>query len=306
MGTLPPRLRPGDTVAVCAPASPVQPERLKVGLQALQRRYRVRASEAVWKNSGFLAGGDEIRVDDLNAAMADPDVRAVILARGGYGLTRILDRLDAGALRRDPKLLVGYSDATALCSWALSEAEVRPIHGPMVAHFGELGRDDQQWLVQMMEEPRPAGLFHEGGAPLGASATESVEGRLLGGNLCVLSHLVGTPHALCLQDAIWFVEEVGERPYAIDRFITHLGAAGLLTGVKAAVVGELLRCEETAYQNHPTAESVFAERLNRFGIPGLSGAPFGHGVRHRALPFGGRCLVDFASSSVELLEAAVA
>src|SRR5262245_58776761 len=224
MSVLPPRLRPGDLVAVPVPAGPVQAGRLEAGLARLRARYRVRFDDAALAITGYLAGDDDRRADELDRYLRDPDVRAIVCARGGYGLMRILDRLDAAALRADPKILVGFSDATVLLGWAHA-AGVRAIHGPMVGQLGELAPDAAEALYQMMESTRPAGRIDARFAPLGPAGAP-ITGPLLGGNLSLLAHLVATPAEIPLRGAILFLEDIGERPYAIDRYLTRLGLAG--------------------------------------------------------------------------------
>jgi len=284
----------------------VPAERLRAGIDRLGGRYRIRMADDVTRRAGYLAGSDERRADELNGLIADPDVRAVLCARGGYGIMRILDRLDADALRRDPKPIVGFSDATALLFWALRAAGLRSVHGPVVAQLADLPPEDAAWLIDRLEG-RPAGALRDlqrTGAPGGGR----VEGRLVGGNLTLLSNLVGTPYALDLDGAVVFLEEVGERPYAIDRYLTRLGVAGALRGVAAALVGSLTRCEEKSGSPHPRPDAgeVLDERLRAFTIPGLVGAPIGHGERNLALPFGGLCAVDLEGGTAELLEPATA
>jgi len=264
-------------------------------------------ADDVTRATGYLAGSDERRADELNGLVADPDVRAVLLARGGYGITRILDRLDAGALRRDPKPIVGFSDATALLFWALRVAGLRSIHGPVVAQLGDLPASDTAWLVDLLEGRMPAGPLASGLRPIGAAGAGRIEGPLLGGNLTLLANLVGTPFSLDLAGAVLFLEEVGERPYAIDRYLTRMAVAGALAGPAAALIGSFTRCEEKVNPPpQPDADAVVDERLRASGIAGLAGAPFGHGDRNLALPFGGRCALDFAAGAALLIDPAVA
>jgi len=284
----------------------VDSTRLDRGLAVLGQRYAIRIDrDGVLARRGYLAGDDDRRVDELNRAIADPDVRAVILARGGYGLTRILDRLDAGALRADPKPLVAFSDGTALLYWALAKAGVRGIHGPMVGQLGELADGDCEALFSLLESPRAAGTIVAGGERLGADDARPRSGALLGGNLCLLSHLIGTDVMVSMRDAILFFEDVGERPYAVDRYLTHLASAGALTGVLAAVVGDFEACAETKIASSPDVFEVIDERLRAFGVGGLRVPGVGHGAANRALPFAGRATVDLASGTLSLDDAAV-
>ena len=260
-------------------------------------------ADDVTRASGYLAGSDERRADELNGLIADPDVRAILCARGGYGITRILDRLDGDALRRDPKPIVGFSDATALLFWAVRAAGLRSIHGPVVAQLGDLPVEDTAWLVDLLEGRVP-GALATGLRRTGADGAGRLEGPLLGGNLTLLANLTGTPYALDMNGAVVFAEDVGERPYAIDRYLTRIALAGTLRGAGAAVLGSFVRCDEKSGPPRPDAGEVVDERLRAMAIPGLTGAPFGHGDRNRALPFGGRCAVDLDGGAVELLEPA--
>jgi muramoyltetrapeptide carboxypeptidase len=286
----------------------VPPPRLRAGLDRLGGRYRLRVADDITRADGFLAGADERRAEELQACLADPDVRAIVVARGGYGILRILDRLDPSVLRRDPKLLVGFSDATALLSWALVAAGVRGVHGPVVGQLGALDPADEAWLYQIMEGTAGAGPLPGRLAPIGdagAGGPRRLEGPLLGGNLCLLAHLVGTPWQLPLSGAILLIEDVGERPYAVDRYLTRLGLAGALDGAVAAACGDFVRCEETIMTGHPDAMAVVDERLRRYRLPGLRGLPVGHGDRNLAVPFGGRCALDLDAGRLELIDAAV-
>ncbi len=304
---LPPRLRAGDRVAVCAPAGPVtRPERFRAGLAVLEERYRVVCDPELFAQTGYLAGSDERRADELNRYLRDADVRAIFLARGGYGLMRILGRLDDAALRDDPVPIVGFSDATALLAWARARAGVASVHGPVVAQLGKLGRDDVAWLVRLLEDPRPPGDLGWQLESVGEPLPKPHRGALVGGNLCLLSHLAGTPYQVDTERAIVYLEEVGEPPYRLDRYLTHLQLSGALAGAGAVIAGDFCGCDEPAdgYAGAPSPVGVVDERLLAMGLPGLCGAPFGHGDRHAALPFGtaaaledGRLLLEEAAVS---------
>jgi muramoyltetrapeptide carboxypeptidase len=303
----PVRVRAGDTVAIVAPASPVPGDRLSAGLERLGDRYRLRVADNIARARGFLAGGDEERADELNRALRDPDVRAVVLARGGYGILRILPLLDADALRRDPKPLVGFSDATALLAWAERAAGVRGVHGPVVVQLPKLPVEHIAWLFDLLEGrletggglPVAAGLAAAGARPGGR-----LEGRLVGGNLTLLAHLVATRWAPDLTGAVVLMEEVDEKPYAIDRYLTRMALAGALDGAAAALVGDFTRCADSNYPD-TTAADVIEERLRAFEMPALVGAPVGHGTRNLALPWGARVALDLDAGVLELCEPAV-
>jgi muramoyltetrapeptide carboxypeptidase len=302
---VPPRLKPGDTVAVCAPAGPVPREGLLAGLALLEARYKVKWDERLLEREGFLAGSDDRRAEELNRYLGDPDVRAIVCARGGYGVMRILDRLDAEALKRDPKLVVGFSDLTALLAWCVVAGRVRPVHGPMAVQLGTLPPEDAAWLFRVLEDRAPAGVV-PAPAPLtriGARGGGSVSGRVVAGNLEMLTRLIGTPWEMDLGASILVVEDVGERPYRVDRMFTQLHLGGHIRAVRGVVAGDFTRCVEPD-ASPPTVMEVVDERLRAFEIPGVAGLPFGHGARNLALPWGAKASLDLAAGMLVLEEPA--
>ncbi|MCC6996450.1 MAG: LD-carboxypeptidase [Deltaproteobacteria bacterium] len=286
----PPRLRPGDRVAVIAPSGPVSPGAVAAGLALLEARYRVVVDTSeetgIFARAGLFAGDDDRRAEELHRHLADPDVRAVFCARGGYGASRLLPWLDPAPLRADPKLLVGFSDITFLLAWALT-AGVRGVHGPVVTQLGRLPAGDQRALFELLERPTPP-------PPLAGESwlPGSAAGPLLGGNLELLSRLLGTPWALPLQGALLFAEDVEERPYRIDRTLTHLEQAGGLGQVAGLALGDFLRCDPATGAPPVTAREVLLERARELHLPLLGGLPVGHGERNVALPFGGRAHLE--------------
>jgi muramoyltetrapeptide carboxypeptidase len=308
----PPALRQGDLIGVCAPAGPVNRERFANGLSLLGQHFRLKVPDGIEARDGFLAGSDERRAGELAALLADRDVRAIVCARGGYGVTRMLARVDPAPLAADPRPIVGFSDVTALLSWSAA-AGVAPIHGPMVSQLVDLPPEDGAWLVRMLTDTRPAGVLPWTLRPIGAPApagADPVVAPLCVGNLCLFAHLVGSPWRLDLDGAVMVTEEVAEKPYALDRYFTQLEHAGVMRGCRAVVLGDLARCTDPptplgAPDNPGPAHAAIDERLRTFGIAGLAGAPLGHGSRNVALPFGGRAALDLARATIELLDPAV-
>jgi muramoyltetrapeptide carboxypeptidase len=297
----PPALRPGDAVAVVAPASAVPREAFARGLRVLEGRYQVRYDDEVFSRDGFLAGSDARRASELNRALRDPQVKAILCARGGYGLLRILPLLDADALRVRPRVIVGFSDVTNLLVWAHDTAGVRAIHGPVLTQLAEVPAADTSALWRLLEEPALPGPWYTELKPV---VPGRARGPLVGGNLEVLSRLVGTRYFPRLRGAILVLEERGERPYRLDRTLTQLLLSGVLEGVAAVVVGRLEKCDEPDGTG-PTAAEVLRERLVPLGVPLCVGAPVGHGERNRAFPFGAPAALDATAGTLELLEGAV-
>jgi muramoyltetrapeptide carboxypeptidase len=308
----PPRIARGQTLGIVAPAGPVRVERLRPGLERLGDTFKLRVAESITaprdpQVPSFLAASDAVRAAELNAMLHDRDVRAILLARGGYGLMRILPQLDAAALRADPKPIVGFSDATALLAWAHA-AGVRGIHGPMGVQLATLPACDVAQLVALLTEARAPGVRPWS---LTCHGRGSYRGPLIAGNLTMFSMLAGTPWAMPLRAAIALVEEVGERPYEIDRYLTQLTLTGELAQVAAAVVGDLTRCDDA---NPPTgtpdpsdaALRAVLERLHAAGTPAAVGAPVGHGDRNEPIPFGATTVLDLDAGTFEIVEPAVA
>lgn len=309
---IPPRIKRRETLGVVAPAGPVKMDRLHAGLARLGDAFKLKLAPSLTapRESGlpsYLAASDDTRAAELNAMIADPDVRAILLARGGYGVMRILPRLDPDALRRDPKPIVGFSDATGLLSWAHA-AGVRGIHGPVGVQMERLPASDLESLIALLTEARAPGVRPW---TLAARGRGAYRGPLLPANLTMISVLAGTPWALPLRGAITLIEEVGERPYAIDRYLTHLTLAGELAKPAAVIVGELVRCvdpQPPAGGEDPATAALdtVLERLHAAGTPVAFGAPIGHGDRNEPVPFGAAAVLDLDQQTFEISEAAVA
>jgi muramoyltetrapeptide carboxypeptidase len=298
----PPRLAPGDPIRVIAPSGPVPPEAFAAGLAVLRARYDVRHDDGVFARDGYLAGPDERRLTELAAAIAEPDSRAIVMARGGYGLLRLLPFIDLAPLVSRPRPIVGFSDGTALLALA-ARAGVASIHGPVVTQLGNLGAADHRVLFERLETPGPAPLLDG----LDGLIPGRVRGPLLGGNLEMFSRLIGTPYLPDVSGAILFFEDLGERPYRVDRLLAHLDLAGLFSAVSGVVVGDFSACREpeATRADVPTAEEVLVDRLGRLPIPVALGGAFGHGTRNRALPYGTLCELDTAAGTLIALEGAV-
>lgn len=297
-----PRLAPGDPVRVIAPSGPVPREAFAAGLEVLRARYDVRHDDGVFAREGYLAGPDERRLAELTAALADPDARAIVMARGGYGLMRLLPFIDVGALVARPRPIVGFSDGTALLALA-ARAGVASIHGPVVTQLGNLASADQRALFERLETPGPS-LLLEG---LEGLIPGRVRGPLIGGNLEMFSRLIGTPYLPDVAGAILFFEDLGERPYRIDRLLAHLDLAGIFGAASGVLLGDFSGCREpeATRADSPTAEEVLVDRLGRLSIPVALGGAFGHGTRNRALPYGTLCELDTAAGTLTALDGAV-
>jgi muramoyltetrapeptide carboxypeptidase len=259
-------------------------------------------SREEFAREGFLAGSDRRRADQLKRALQEQDTRAVWCIRGGYGTARLLPLLDLPRLRRHPKLLVGFSDVTALLAQLARPGGFVAIHGPVITQLPRLPGPDLRWLEALLFTARAPRRV-----PLGRTRTlvpGRAEGRLLAGNLSILASLAGTPFAPDLSGAVLCLEDVGEQAYRLDRLLWQLVSAGMLRRCRGIVVGELADCKPEGSGRH-SARRVLERAIAALGLPALSGAAFGHGRRNVALPVGVRVRLDATARTLTLLEPAV-
>ncbi|MDQ2991702.1 MAG: LD-carboxypeptidase [Candidatus Eremiobacteraeota bacterium] len=295
----PPALRRGDAIALIAPAGPLASD---ADLDAAVERVealglRAVRGEHVLGRHGYLAGTDAERAADINAALRDPAVRGIFAVRGGYGTTRLLDLVDYDALRADPKVLLGYSDLTALLNVCTARAGVVTFHGPVIALA--LGPLERAWLQRAMFSDVPVGtLAVERPCAIRAGRAR---GRLAGGNLSLMAAMVGTPYEIDCTDAIVFLEEVEEAPYRIDRMLTQLRASASFRRAAGIALGTFSNCdapEDAAPERRLTY--VLADRLVDLGMPVVAGAPIGHEGEQWTLPIGAYATLDAASGTLAI------
>ncbi len=290
-----PALKPGDPVVVVAPASPFERSTFEAGLAVIAGRYRVHYDPGLLSRQRYLAGSDERRLRELESALSTADAKAVFCARGGYGVMRLLERLEGAAIASKP--VVGFSDITALHA-LLQRAGRVSIHGPVVTQLGRLGRETHERLFSLLETAAPAPPLPGAATVVGGTA----EGPLLGGNLAVLTRLLGTPYLPPLEGAVLLLEDVGERPYQLDRMWTHLALAGVFRKVRGIALGSFTRCEEKD-ADYSGAE-VLRELAASTGLPCAAGFAIGHGERNEPVPLGVRVRMDADSRTLTFLESA--
>jgi muramoyltetrapeptide carboxypeptidase len=280
-------LKPSDRLAVVAPASPFERDEFERGVAEVRRLgFTPVYDESVFARRGYVAGTAEVRAAALVAAWRDPTIAGIIGVRGGYGSTQVLPLLDATEVRRAAKPFIGYSDLTALLTYHLVACGMVAFHGPMLA--GRLSEGahgyDQSSFERALCRTEPMGELRSDGLET-VNAGEAT-GILCGGTITQLLASLATPFAFEPPDgAILFLDEVGERPYRLDRMMTQLRQAGLLQRATAIVIGELPRCDEPS--GEPSARAVVADVLADFPGPVLIGFPSGHTTGPAfTLPFG--------------------
>lgn len=292
-------LRRGDVIGVVSPAAAVDESSLQAGVQLLERAgFRVRLGAATLKKAGYLAGSDRDRLADLEAMFRTTDVKAIIAARGGYGSGRLLPLLDPAVPRAHPKIFVGHSDLTFLLNDFVQRAELVTFHGPMTAGLHQRG-DAAAALLGMLSGDRVG--WHQ---PAQAVVQPGMaEGLLVGGSLSVIVSLLGTAWALETRDRLLFLEDVNEKPYRIDRMLTHLRQAGVLDGVAGVIFGEMAGCS-AGEDERVSVRDVIAEAFASAPYPVAFGLPSGHGTGTLTLPLGVRARL--AGERLTLLESPVA
>lgn len=298
MSLKPFRLKQGDRIGVLAPAGPVEKEELRAGVEALEfLGFPVVLSPHALCREGYLAGKDDLRLHDLHAMFQDERVKAILCARGGYGVLRLLDSLDFELIRRHPKILIGYSDITALLLAVYKKTRVVTVHGPVLRDLVKNRGENLKSLMRLLTSREPAAWRFEGARALRKG---TAEGNLVGGNLSLLTRLLGTPFMPSPKGALLFMEEKGEPLYRIDRMLTHLRLSGFLAGCAGFMIGALIDCDEPA-----AVEALIEERLGDLNVPLMTGVPVGHGEENIALPIGVKAVLDTAHRTLALKEPCV-
>ena len=304
----PPPLRRGDTIGIVAPASNVHRDALDAGLARLQRLgYEVLVGESVLDQDLYFAGSAEARARDLMQMFERADVRAIVCARGGYGSNYLLPLLDLDVLRRNPKLLVGYSDITSLLTWIHDETGLITLHGPMVAKdfAHEDGVNVESWFGAVEGRDLVASSSEISGFK--TMVEGDTQGELYGGCLSILVASLGTRYEIETGGTILFLEDIGTKPYQVDRMLMQMKYAGAFDGVKGIVFGEMLDCVQPGGQTY-TLEDVIVRVLGDLDVPIAYGFPSGHVRQYNfALPVGVRARLQARADSVTLstLESAV-
>lgn len=288
-------------MAVVAPAAAVDMDRVAAGVARWEAAgFRVKRRDDLGARSTFLAGDDARRASELMEFVTDPEVGAILCARGGYGSQRIAPLLDAVRVRASRKALVGYSDITALLLWQRRAAGLMGFHAPMLEHGGEYADGEFETLVESLcgEETLPvrrAGTAGSGGL---------ARGRLVGGSLTTVLTTLGTPWEIDTRGAILLLEEVGERPYRLDRMLEQLRLAGKLDALCGVGLGSFRDCDEP--EGSLCGDEILDAWLERLSVPWVRGLPFGHASPNLCWPLGARAELHGDRAELRIVERGVA
>jgi muramoyltetrapeptide carboxypeptidase len=309
-------LQRGDTIALVAPAGPLNRERIERAVARLEESgFRIKTYGDIYRSWGYLAGDDETRADELMQAFADPEVAAVFPARGGTGVTRLLDLLDFAQIRRHPKIVTGFSDITALHAALLGQAGLVTFHSPnpmdglgMPEGFTDLSARTfwRAVLAESYSDRRSRGyevpLLDSEREKLATLVPGKAQGTLVGGNLALVCSLLGTPYEIDTTDNILLLEDIGEQPYRIDRFLSQLRLAGKLDVLAGVVLGQFTDCDAPEGKPSLTLAEIFEGYFSYLGIPVLQNFPTGHTPDNATLPLGVEVELDADAKRLMVVE----
>ena len=301
----PPALKEGDVVGVVAPAGPVDKEQLKAGLEVIcNMGFKPLLGKYIHARSGFLAGADKARAQDLMDMFCNPEVRAIFCARGGYGANRILSLLNPAEIRANPKILVGSSDITLLLHFLMQKCGLIAFHGPMVAgSFGrtEMKKSRRQFKALLTGDSKSK-VCHFPQAKVFSKAV--VQGKITGGCLTLLCRSLSTPYEIKTKNKILLIEDVNEPLYRIDGMLWQLKNAGMFKGVRGLIFGEMVNCEPQR-KGDGKIEDILEDLFQKPSFPILTHCPIGHGKEVWTLPLETSATLDSESKTLELKDCGV-
>lgn len=314
---LPRALGAGSTIAIVAPASGSTTSDINSGVARLRSLgFNVKKSDHLTKGFGYLAARDEVRASEFMKYVRDPEVDCIMAVRGGYGCMRILPMLDFEEIRANPKVIIGYSDITALVNAVYQKSGMIAFHGPVATSGFDAYSTDSFRRVLM--QPEPAGEFEESDQFRGSSFAEArastivpgrATGRLVGGNLSLVSDMMGTPYEIDMTGKILFLEEIAEEPYRVDRMLTQLVLSGQLARCAGIALGRFTKCEAPRrggeFRVSLSLEQVIRNTVEPLGIPTVYGLSIGHISKKLTVPIGGEAVLDAGEKTLTLVERAV-
>jgi len=287
-------LKHGDTIGICAPSGSFDNKLFEKGLDVLREMgFNPSVPKDIYQTKRYLAGNDALRAEVVTNFFVDKNVKAIMCARGGFGAIRILDILDWELIGKSSKVFIGFSDITALLMNLTKFPLMKVIHGPNITSLVKTEQKTKDSLYELLTIGSTATSGLRVNAPVILSKG-FCKGRLLGGNLATLNHLVGTRYQPEFKDCVLFIEDTGESPYKIDRMLTQMKMAGCFKGIKGVVAGSFKDCE-----NMGMVQEIIKETFDEYQLPILAGIESGHGRVNLSLPLGVEVKMDTGKSSVE-------
>lgn len=305
------KLLKGDLIGIISPASAVDDfAKVEQGVKYLEKLgYKVEVGKNVGKVHGYLAGNDEERLSDLHYMFKKKEVKAIFCIRGGYGSNRLLDKIDYNLIKRNPKIFVGYSDITSLQMGFFAKTGLITFAGPMLAvdFYSEISSYAEESFWSSITTNKPLGKVKmpEGEKLFGLNKGEK-EGRIVGGNLAVLTSLIGSKFFPDLKGKILLIEEIGEAPYRIDRMLSQLNFSNNLDKIGGAVLGAFIDCnEKDPTKSSLTLGEVVEDYFGRLKVPVIYNLSHGHLENNLTIPLGINVKINSSRTILEFLEAPV-
>ncbi len=284
-----------STIGIISPAWIPVDERMQRGLKYLDEKdFTVKMGDHVGKTHGYFAGTDTERLDDIHQMFRDPDIDFIICARGGWGGLRLVNRIDYNLIRNNPKILVGYSDITTLQLAIWTKAKIPSLSGPMVGvemGKGILSFTEQHFWNQILNID-PQYIFNYSETDTIELNGGKAEGILLGGCLSLVSHLLGTDYSPNYSGSILFLEDIGEQPYKIDRYLAHLKQAGVFDQINGLILGNFIDCDPEEGQVSFNIDEIIEDYFSEVSYPVIKNFPYGHGEKKFSMPIGVHAVLD--------------
>jgi muramoyltetrapeptide carboxypeptidase len=292
-----------STIGIISPAWIPVDERMQKGLQYLdQKGFAVKKGENVGTTHGYFAGTDKERLDDIHQMYKDPEVDLIICARGGWGGLRLVNGLDYKLIRDNPKILVGYSDITTLQLAIWTKTKVPSLSGPMVGV--EMGKGilpfTEQHFWDQVQNTDPQYIFNYAKTDTIELNGGKAEGILLGGCLSLVCHLIGTSYSPDYRNSILYLEDVGEKPYKIDRYLAHLKQAGIFEQINGLILGEFIDCGPDEGEISFNIDEILEDYFSDVSYPVIKNFPYGHGDKKFSMPIGVHAVLDTDQSELRL------
>ena len=300
------RLKQGDTIGIISPASPEAVDSIKAGISTLQSLgFNVKEGNHIYEKWGYLAGSDEARAKDIMDMFLDKDVDMILWVRGGYGSMRLLPLIDYMLIKENPKIFMGFSDATCFINYLSQKCSLTTFHGPMVNSKFENQHTLSSFLFTIMNGYKPYIITNPPSIEANCLIKGEASGQLVGGNLALLAATMGTPYEIDTKDKILFIEEVGEEPYTIDRMLTQLLLGGKLQQCKGFILGQFKDCSLPHYDRSLTLDEVIKDRILSLNRPTLANLMAGHDNPKLTLPIGAEVKLNCNLGHIEVLRPVV-
>lgn len=301
MMTIPPYLKPGDTIGLVCPSGYMPSDKVTTCVAVLEEwGYQVRPGKTVGSQFHYFSGTDEERASDLQAMLDDTTLAAILCARGGYGLSRIIDALDFSAFKKKPKWLIGFSDVTILHAHLNTQLHVATLHAPMAGAFNEGGYGNE--YVQSLRNALQGEVANYNCVSHPLNRSGAAAGELVGGNLSLIAHLIGSPSAYRTKGRILFLEDIGEYIYNIDRMMIQLKRSGLLDELAGLIIGGFTEMKDTLIPFGNEVYPLIREHIQPYAYPVCFNFPVSHDTPNYALKVGINHVLHVGESGVRLIQ----